>query len=501
MPLIRDGNTVFVHGDYMYEPTRFSNIRSSVIDASDASWIVANTGSKTNLYPVSVYDSADVSLIGGNISGRVSLDLDWRDAYVNSAAVFVRDSDDVHVQDWRIDRAWDGIRFRGGRDDDFTVDNVWLSEIRDDAIENDQGMSGTIKDSLFDGVFLGISNADRNMANRSSENVTVDDVLIRMESYLYKGKDTHMSPFKVYDTSPGLKIYDTVIAIEDVNHRGRDSLERAWEKTTDASGNYLLNLSDERLPGNYPMPPKGFTVLQGEEARTYWDTARSDWIADHDGQAAPRQDLQPRDAAAQPPEPAREETQPEPSQGAIDRRNADGTTGDDVLYGGDANDVLAAKAGDDVLYGGAGNDILIGNEGDDVLRGEDGDDQLVGRLGADILIGGEGDDVFRVSKAAESSPADPDIVRTDSGDAAFEGAGNGGGDLLDLRGVDANSEIRGNQQFVFGSTKTGGLSLIDVDGDSHVCGNTDGDTDFEFVVVIEDGAISAAAYAASDFLI
>ena len=68
----------------------------------------------------------------------------------------VEDTPQATIEDWRIDRAWDGIRV-DGNSNGFTIDNVWLSDMRDDAVENDHHLGGTIRDSLFDGVFSGIS--------------------------------------------------------------------------------------------------------------------------------------------------------------------------------------------------------------------------------------------------------------------------------------------------------------------------------------------------------
>ena len=248
-----------------------------MIDASDAHWIVSNLGDRLNLYPVVVSDSAEVTLIGGTIDGQVPVDISWEDAYVNSAAIFVRGTQGAVIRDWTITQVWDGIRIRGS--DDFTIENVWVTKTRDDAIENDDGVSGTVRDSLFDRVFAGISTADAKTLARSADVITLDSVLIRMEGALYKGEVTHSSPFKVTDMSPAMKIYNSVIAIEDVRHAGRSRLELAWEKTVDASGNHFLNLSDDPLPKGYPLPPEGFTILEGEEARAFWEDARSEWIA------------------------------------------------------------------------------------------------------------------------------------------------------------------------------------------------------------------------------
>ena len=290
--------------DYAYDDYRISSIEQTTIDASEAHWIVSNWGDDVNRYPVLIDNSDAVTLVGGTITGEVPLDLERKDIYVNSAAIFLRDTDDSLIQNWTIKGgAWDGIRIRGS--DNFTIDQVWMDEVRDDAIENDSGISGTISNSLFDNVFVGLSTADANTSNMSSNVVTIDNVLMRMKNFLHDGKMTHQSPFKVTSDSPSMEIRNSIIAIENVDHIGQGRLETAWEKTIDASGNYFLNLSDEPLPKDYPMPPEGFTVLQGEEARTFWEAARADWIAEFDGDAPTddSSDATPPDTSEPDPDP------------------------------------------------------------------------------------------------------------------------------------------------------------------------------------------------------
>ena len=101
--------------DYMYDDFRIAGIESTVIDASDAHWIVSNLGDRLNLYPVVVSDSAGVTLIGGTIDGQVPVDISWEDAYVNSAAIFVRGTQGAVIRDWTITQVWHGIRIRGIR--------------------------------------------------------------------------------------------------------------------------------------------------------------------------------------------------------------------------------------------------------------------------------------------------------------------------------------------------------------------------------------------------
>ena len=60
-------DTITLSGDYKYKSYKAQGLTSTLIDASDASWIVSNSGSQTNRYPVSVYDGSDVSLVGGRM--------------------------------------------------------------------------------------------------------------------------------------------------------------------------------------------------------------------------------------------------------------------------------------------------------------------------------------------------------------------------------------------------------------------------------------------------
>ena len=62
---------------------------------------------------------------------------------------------------------------------------------------------------------------------------------------------------------------------------------------------------------------------------------------------------------------------------------ADGGPGDDVLIGGDGNDILTGGPGDDVLIGGPGTDIIDGGDGDDVEIQSLGGDTVTSATTAD----------------------------------------------------------------------------------------------------------------------
>ena len=69
-----------------------------------------------------------------------------------------------------------------------------------------------------------------------------------------------------------------------------------------------------------------------------------------------------------------------------------GGDSEDVLDGGEGNDELMGLASHDLLQGGAGEDHLVGLAGDDDLKGGDGPDALGGGAGSDVLDGGQGND-------------------------------------------------------------------------------------------------------------
>ena len=69
--------------------------------------------------------------------------------------------------------------------------------------------------------------------------------------------------------------------------------------------------------------------------------------------------------------------------------------GNDVWYGGPADNCVKGGPGDDMLYGGGGNDRLMGGPGQDVLLGGNGNDKLYGGDGDDVLDGGPGDDFLQ----------------------------------------------------------------------------------------------------------
>lgn len=163
-----------------------------------------------------------------------------------------------------------------------------------------------------------------------------------------------------------------------------------------------------------------------------------------------------------------------------------GGAGADTLHGGIGNDWLNGQDGYDVLYGGNGDDTLIGEAGKDTLWGGNGSDRLTGGAGADRLNGGAGADTFVFTALADSTVAA-------SGQDRILDFKHAEGDKIDLRAIDANSKVAGDQAFhVAGSAAfdgTAGALIFETDGfgNTTVSGDVNGDrvADFAFGLVFD----------------
>ncbi|MBN4000341.1 hypothetical protein [Nostoc sp. LPT] len=162
-----------------------------------------------------------------------------------------------------------------------------------------------------------------------------------------------------------------------------------------------------------------------------------------------------------------------------------GGAGNDNLLGGYNNDVLT---GDDPYDGVAGNDYLDGSEGNDALFGLGGNDTLIGGAGTDTLSGGTGNDVFGFDSVSDSQPGLlRDIIKD------FVGNGNLPGDRIDLSGIDANTNIAGDQAFTYiGSGAFTAAGQIRYSGDI-LQGNTDSNLSANFEIQLEGSPLLVAS--------
>jgi serralysin len=177
----------------------------------------------------------------------------------------------------------------------------------------------------------------------------------------------------------------------------------------------------------------------------------------------------------------------------IDR--AYGGSGRDTLYGGHGNDRLYGGADGDLVYGDHGDDQLYGDAGSDTLFGGAGNDTLFGGTGADVLTGGAGADHFVYLTSPEIGRGNGSDIITDF---------TPGVDRINLRGIDGNTRIDGNQRLVFvGSDgfvagQPGRLRYdvaVGLDGSmtGYLMGDINGSGTENFVLILEGGPALTAA--------
>jgi serralysin len=120
--------------------------------------------------------------------------------------------------------------------------------------------------------------------------------------------------------------------------------------------------------------------------------------------------------------------------------NLTGSAFVDELYADGAANVLRGLGGNDELSGDSGNDTIEGGDGNDRIWAGTGDDTVTGGVGGDQIVANSGADLIVFTQVADStSTAFDDILDFSSAQ----------GDRIDLRQIDANTGVAGDQAFIF----------------------------------------------------
>jgi serralysin len=143
------------------------------------------------------------------------------------------------------------------------------------------------------------------------------------------------------------------------------------------------------------------------------------------------------------------------------------------LVGGAYGDTLRGNGASNTIKGEGGKDTLYGRNGNDLLEGGSGGDKLFGQSGKDILIGGSGADAFVFQALSDSRRSAVDTIKD-----FYRGS-----DRIDLRSIDANTNVASDQAFTFiGKTafhgKAGELRFAD----GIVSGDVNGDRTADFKI-------------------
>jgi serralysin len=156
-----------------------------------------------------------------------------------------------------------------------------------------------------------------------------------------------------------------------------------------------------------------------------------------------------------------------------------------VLNGGGGNDILIGGGGNDTLNGGAGNDTLRGGDGVDRMTGGAGDDIFVGELGTTLVTGRHGSFAMDIIVDFDANGNDVFDFRglEDSLGVQFNWAGNSSGRNAGDISWNSYGNVHAAEQALGieidgleDSTGTGPVTIV--------FGNTDGDADAEFILVL-----------------
>ncbi len=319
-----DAPRVTIDGDQGWRQTRFNagDLQDgAVVDGRSAVWhfnnsrnanptygYTCNEGTlRVQKYPIVFRGNTDICLSGGSVEGEVPMGSYWQPTYCNASAVTWIGSVNPTVESIRIDRVWDGVRFnpQNAGASLSVVRNVWLTNVRDDCVENDWNGELLIEDSLFDGCFSGVSVAPNSKCQESADcrngsgqtRVFLHRVLLRSQGskyqdwgYDFDGENLplfHQAQVKRNPDGARLAVFDSIFAGDFYWPNLRTRTRRMWEgiDPENCGNNQLLWLSDdlEWPPDNYPTNaiPECFTILTGPEARERWNSARNRWIEDH----------------------------------------------------------------------------------------------------------------------------------------------------------------------------------------------------------------------------
>lgn len=290
-----------VRGQQALERLKFTmpaGVSGGALDARRAIFTVANSRNPrptadqdcdqgslpVNRYPLLIEQQDRVAIVGGLFLSRVPQSSEWRATYCNSSAITFAETPNGIVDGVRITGAWDAIRASHGSPGLLIV-NGWISNARDDAVENDYLQTLTIRDTLIDGAFQGISvkpRKDSATGDASNRMVTLSGVLLRLQEYAYKEGRRFGALAKSDQRAPRFRVTNSVVAVD---YAGGDSYPQfwatGWSKLTGSSNNLFLWLSDAPFPDFVPLPPPSFHILKGQAARDAWSRAKSNWINCH----------------------------------------------------------------------------------------------------------------------------------------------------------------------------------------------------------------------------
>ncbi|MGU3537896.1 M10 family metallopeptidase C-terminal domain-containing protein [Methylobacterium sp. A54F] len=152
--------------------------------------------------------------------------------------------------------------------------------------------------------------------------------------------------------------------------------------------------------------------------------------------------------------------------GGLGNDYANGGADADFVFGNQGEDVLDGGAGNDSVYGGQGNDLVSGGDGDDMVFGNFGVDVVYGNAGNDTLFGGQSNDTLWGGAGNDVLCGDlgDDVLSGDAGADVYSFNANSGADLILGFNAGEGDRIRLNGQTYAVGTAADGYALLTLSG-------------------------------------
>ncbi len=227
------------------------------------------------------------AVIGGRVIGRIPLAADWTEVKSkwDAAGVRLECTGQAVAYGIAVKNVEDGfephpaLAANNNTTDTFLLDGSYFERIRDDAIENDQGMNGIIRDCYVEGgnTFLSEQTDSQNISNPGSI-VEIDRCLIHMFPMpnSNQGGSGYLGLFKFRSGSGLVAMHDTVVLLDSVPKAS--SGNQPWPRGTYTNVTVVLGPSYPPLRPSYL--PASVAVTRD---MTVWETARAAWVAAHPG--------------------------------------------------------------------------------------------------------------------------------------------------------------------------------------------------------------------------
>jgi hypothetical protein len=229
--------------------------------------------------PVDVTTGLRPCWVGGIYIGSQSRDETWEAVKdVGGSAVRIRNPGGAYVAGFQADNHHDAFQFRSTSPTDGDLGDGWVFEHsyvtynRDDVIENDDLLSGTVRDVLWDGTHVGFSAArDGSQPDQSTERIVFENVHIRLQempSAQFGMDHGHLLKWSSYAPRPVIR--NSVFFIED-NHAGEWPPGTVLENVT-----LVWDPASGSAPSLDPMP--GLTITTDTSV---WENAKQRWLERH----------------------------------------------------------------------------------------------------------------------------------------------------------------------------------------------------------------------------